>query len=98
MKSFYRQPLFHFLLVGVLIFIAYAITKQPENTEMDDGNQIVVSRDDLLNFMQFRAQAFQPELFREQLAGMSESEINVLLDEYVREEALYREADRKSVV
>ena len=92
MKSFYRQPLFHFLLVGLLIFIAYAITKQPENTEMDDGNQIVVSRDDLLNFMQFRAQAFQPELFREQLAGMSESEINVLLNEYVREEVLYREA------
>ena len=92
MDTFYKQPLFHFALVGILIFIAYAATEQPENAEVSDNSQIFVSRDDLLNFMQFRAQAFQPEFFSEQLDGMSEAEREALVEEFVREEALYREA------
>ena len=92
MNTFYKQPIFHFVLVGMLIFIAYAATEQPVNAEVSDNSQIYVSRDDLLNFMQFRAQAFQPDFFNEQLDGMSEAERDVLVEEFVREEALYREA------
>ena len=92
MKTFFKQPLFHFILAGALIFIAYALTEQPAPEVQAGGKVITVDRTDLLNFMQFRAQAFQPELFREQLDNMSPEEIESLVDAFVREEAMHREA------
>jgi len=92
MMTFIRQPLFHFLLAGLLIFIAYGLTS-PESADIGPADKVImVDRTALLNFMQFRAQAFQPALFSEQLDNMSAEEVEQLIAEYVREEALHREA------
>jgi hypothetical protein len=92
MMTYIRQPLFHFLLAGLLIFIAYELTS-PEPEVSDFPEKVIeVNRVALLNFMQFRAQAFQPALFSEQFDNMSDEEIEQLVTEYVREEALHREA------
>lgn len=80
------------MLAGALIFVAYAVTEQPAPEVQTGSKVITVNRTDLLNFMQFRAQAFQPELFSEQLDNMSPGEIESLVDAYVREEAMHREA------
>ena len=92
MMTFIRQPLFHFLLAGLLIFIVYGLTS-PEPADTGPAEKIImVDRIALLNFMQFRAQAFQPVLFSEQFDNMSAEEVQQLIAEYVREEALHREA------
>lgn len=92
MEKLIKQPLFHFLLAGALIFVVYQFSDQPVSQTNVSDNVIEVDRTALLNFMQYRAQAFQPELFSEQLNAMGETELETLVDEYVREEALYREA------
>lgn len=92
MSSLIRQPLLHFLLAGVLIFIAYQVTEQPEPEVAVNERVIEVDRGSLLNFMQYRAQAFRPDLFAEQFDAMGEAERDRLVAEFVREEALHREA------
>ena len=92
MTSLIRQPLVHFLLAGLLIFVAYQVTEQPEPEPETSARVIAVDRTALLNFMQYRAQAFRPELFAEQLDAMTEAERRLLVDDFVREEALHREA------
>jgi hypothetical protein len=89
-----KQPLLHFLLLGALIFVAYHFTAEPaaEAVQPAAADRIDVSRAALLNYLQYQAQAFEPELFEARLAAMSEAEIAALTADYVREEALYREA------
>ena len=88
-----RQPLLHFLLLGGALFVFYDLNApELEGTIQDDPTRIVVDRDSLLNFMQYRANAFQPEVFSERLDSMSDQEVQDIIREYVREEALYREA------
>lgn len=92
MLNLLKQPLTHFLLAGALIFVLYQASDRPAP---DDGmldKDIVVDRTALLNFMQYRAQAFQPELFSEQLDTMDAATRDRLVADFVREEALYREA------
>lgn len=92
MPAILKQPLIHFLFAGVLIFVFYAVTA-PDVVESEQSDNVIrVDRNTLLNFMQYRAQAFRPDVFSEQLDTMSEAEISTLVDAYVREEALHREA------
>lgn len=94
--QFLKQPLLHFLVLGALIFVAFAYTGEPA-AEPDAGGAdttIVVDRSALLDYLQYQAQAFEPEVFEARLAAMSEAETADLVAAYVREEALYREALR----
>lgn len=88
-----KEPLFHFLVLGALIFAAYEFTGDPpaETAAAPGAKVIVVDRAALLDFMQYQAQAFEPEVFEARLAAMSAAERAELIDAYVREEALYRE-------
>jgi len=56
------------------------------------SKEIVVDRGTVLNFMQYRAKAFEPGLFEKRLNGMSAEDRKAVIDDYVREEVLYREA------
>ncbi len=92
MAKLIKQPLLHFLVAGILIFAGYQWSA-PAVSDIENLEKVIpIDRLALLNFMQFRAQAFQPELFSEQLDAMSESDLEKLVDDFVREEALYREA------
>ena len=88
--SWVRDPLVQFLLIGGALFGAYGVLgSAPDGNE---SKRIVVSRDALLTFVQYRANAFQFDLFDQGLDELTLAERGVLVDEYVREEALYREA------
>lgn len=91
-----KQPLLHFLVLGALVFVAYAFTGEQaaETGEELPDDVIVVDRAALLDYLQYQAQAFEPELFEARLAAMSAAEIDALVTAYVREEALHREALR----
>lgn len=72
-----------------MLFTAFGIARGPKPA---DERTIVVDRKALLTFMQYRANAFQPDKFGAALDAMSAQDLKRLVDDYVQEEALYREA------
>lgn len=89
---FLRDPLLHFLVVGGLLFVAFTIIRGPV-PQADDGTTITVDRAKLLTFMQYESAAFDPNYFDREFAALSPQERQALVDKYVREEALFREAN-----
>lgn len=86
-----KEPLVHFLLLGVALFVVFHVLNS--STEADTGSRrIVVDRDAILNFMQYRSNAFEFDLFNRQLEELTPEQRRTLVDAYVQEEVLYREA------
>ena len=85
-----KDPLVHFLLLGLGLFALFAWVTR--NADAIDDKVIEVDRDALLSFVQYHARAFSPEAAAAYLDGLDESEFEKLVDRYVREEVLYREA------
>jgi hypothetical protein len=79
------------MAAGAVLFGAFALFG-PETGPADDATTIVVDRRSLLTFLQYRANAFEPEIFGAALDGMSDAELDEVIDAYVEEEVLYREA------
>lgn len=86
-----REPLVHFILAGVVLFSLYGWWRG-DTPSVDDATTITVDRRSLLSFLQYRANAFEPELFGAALDAMSDEELASLIDAYIDEEVLYREA------
>ena len=86
-----RDPLIHFLLLGGLLFVLHAVIGNPDRRE-DDEKTIVVDREALLTFMQYRASAFEPEYFEAQFDALAPEQLHQLAQAYVQEEAMSREA------
>lgn len=89
--SLWREPLIHFVVAGSILFGAFALLDR--GTDNDDAGTIVVDRRALLTFLQYRANAFEPETFGAALDAMTDEELDEVIDAYVREEILYREAE-----
>jgi hypothetical protein len=92
LASIVRDPLVHFLAAGALLFAGYAALHPGATAGGGDGKTIVVDRQALVSFMQYQSAAFQPRYFEAQFASLSPSERQALIDKYVQEEALVREA------
>jgi hypothetical protein len=90
LKNLLREPLVHFLAIGVGLFVLFDLVA-PEDSDLD-SKTIVVDRDALLTFIQFRSKAFNPEAAASRLDALGDAELSMLIDDYVREEALHREA------
>ena len=86
-----NQPLFQFLLIGGFIFLLYNFTVK-NNPDTDNLKTVVVDKESLITFLQYRYKAFDRIKFENKLNNMSEDELNNLINDYIREEALYREA------
>ena len=89
MRRLLKDPLILFLIAGAAVF---ALAGFVEKT--DDPRHIRVDSETLTQFVQHRSQLRDPELAGERLAGLSAQELRFVVDAYVREEALYREALR----
>jgi hypothetical protein len=90
-RKFFREPLVHFLAVGIVLFGAFGMMNRYRPDPGSDRT-IMVDRESLLNFLQYRSKAFKPEFFAAQLDAMSAQERRNLVNDYVQEEVLYREA------
>ncbi len=79
------------MLIGLGLFILYNLTV---NQSGDDSYRttIIVDKPALLKFMQFRSKSFDQDRFTAKLENMNEGELSNLINDYVREEVLYREA------
>ncbi|MGB5696710.1 MAG: peptidylprolyl isomerase [Polyangiales bacterium] len=90
MKRLVREPLVHFLAAGLGLFVLFGLVNR--NEPQDGRNVVTVDRDALLTFIQYRIKAFNPTLAEEKLGSLSGDELQRLIDDYVREEVLHREA------
>ena len=91
MMKLIKQPLLHFLLFGLALFFVFA--HSPANTANSaDNKTIVIDRNSLLTYMQYRNQAFNEQYFSQQLDTMSKPARQSLINDMVRDEVLYREA------
>jgi len=90
--SFLKQPMVHFIVVGAVLFTVYGFIN--EDDASGDGQRIVVDEPTLLRFLQYRSRAFDSEMAAQRLSTMTRAERERLLDRLVREEALFREAQR----
>jgi hypothetical protein len=92
MSKAVREPLVHFALAGAVLYGAY-VAIGGQITDDDGDRSIVVDRRALLTFMQYRANAFQPDTFDAVLDSVNAAELQEIIDAYVNEEILYREAE-----
>lgn len=81
MRRLISEPLVHFLIIGAACFALFGYAS---NSEDDDGNTIVVTETDInrLNQLWERTRQRPP----------TDTELNGLIEDFIREEILYREA------
>lgn len=88
MSRWTRDPLLLLLAAGALLYLVIArLSPAASNVK-----RIVVDREQLLEFIQFRASAFEPRAAAALLDDMDAATRQQLIDDYVHEEAFYREA------
>ena len=85
-----KEPLVHFLVIGAALFVLFDVVSSDDVAY--DSKVIVVDRDALLTFVQYRTRAFEPRIAAERLDALAPKELDRMIDDYVREEALHREA------
>ena len=90
MRKILRDPLVHFLVLGAALFVLFEYVAGDE--AVYDSRVIVVDREALLTYVQYRKRAFEPQAAAAELDSMSAQELDRVIGEYVREEALHREA------
>lgn len=86
--KFFKDPLAHFLIAGaILVYVGGLLAPAAPDKE-----RIVVTRAALLEFIQYRSKAFEAQAAAAILDSMNAERRHQLIDDYVREEVLYREA------
>ncbi len=89
LRRWLKEPLVHFLAAGLALFVAVSWWQSP----LDEGRTIRLSRDDLLVFLQGRAQVYDKESFAALLEAMPARERKALVHDAALQEALYREGE-----
>jgi len=84
-----REPLAHFLLAGLVMFLAVSAWEGPAVGE----RTIRITKDHLLVYLQGRAQVYDEETFAQLLEAMPAPERQELLEQAALQEALYREGE-----
>lgn len=82
------DPLIILAVIGGLVFAVVSWVSPPP----DSDRHIRVDRAALLTFIQFRMRAFDATAAAQILDALPPDEKNILVDDYIREEMLYREA------
>jgi PPIC-type PPIASE domain len=91
LRRLLQEPLLHFLAATGILFGVFGLTHRA-GPVLASNKTIVVDGKTLLNFLQYRSKAFKPEFFSSQLEAMTPAERKDLVNQYVEEEILYREA------
>ncbi len=89
LKKLYQEPLIHFLTLGVLM---YALVAVFSGAPAGNHFAIEVNEPVMVRFLQFQNKAFNAQLALKTWQGMSDLNKQTLIDDYVREEVMYREA------
>ena len=87
-QSWAKQPMVQFLIIGGVLAALWWLVLAPES---QDPKRIDVSARDIERFIQFRTRNFSTSA-SERFAGMTPSAQRSIINDYAREEALYRHA------
>ena len=90
MKKLHKEPLLHFLVLAVGLFVLHSVVSHEDADA--NAKRIVVDQTHLLTFSQDRTKSFEPVTAQKQLDSLSGEALQKVINDYVREEALYREA------
>lgn len=90
LRQFISEPLLHFLVAGTLLFVFHGLVFQHRDT--NNANRILVDREGLLGYLQYRTKLYDFDKSNSLLDSLSSDKKSTLIDDYVREEALFREA------
>lgn len=82
-----KDPLFHFAGIGLAIFIIIGAIAPAK-----PADQIIVSEENLLLFIQSRSKMFEPNRAANFLDDLTAEERKRLIEDFVKEEAMYQEA------
>jgi hypothetical protein len=82
----------HFFVAGGILFGIYRLSHPPGTDLLARDKTIVVDKQVLLNFLQYRSKAFETEYFSQELDALPPEEREKLAEQYIEEEMLYREA------
>lgn len=88
LRAAVNEPLSQFLVGGAALFVLFAAL----GGGGEDPKTIRVDREGLLTFMQFRAATFDPQWSQAAFDRLTPAEREALIADYVRTEALAREA------
>jgi len=80
-KTAFREPLVHFLAIGILLFVVFGLVNDDQSAR---GDRIEITRADLDQFVAIFSKQWQRQPSSQELHG--------LIDARIREEVLYREA------
>ena len=64
-----KDPLVHFLILGLGLFLIYGALN-PQTSSADNPKRIVVDKDTLLTFIQYRSKTFKKDLAEARLNAM----------------------------
>ncbi len=83
-----REPISYFLVLGSLLYLFFNWLSPDDTT---NSRVISVDRDSLIRFIQFRTQSFADNA-GEKLDSLSSDALADIIGQYIKEEALYRQA------
>lgn len=84
-----REPLLHFMLVGAALFLAF---EWAGNDDAGPDNEIRVDQAALVRFLTYRDPRLNVDSARSALTTMTDAQRDALIEEYVRDEVLFRQA------
>ncbi len=87
LRKVFSEPLTHFLLAGAALFVIVSLSQGL----VESDRTITVTENDLLVYLQGRAQLYDEDTFAELVDSMSADELQSLVREVASQEALYRE-------
>ncbi len=91
MKKFFKEPLVQFIVAGAVLFLIthYFSQNQTGNTS---AYEITVNDETLMQYLQSQAKSFGTEGVRQYFTNLPDHEKKTLTDDFIRDEALFREA------
>ena len=87
----FKEPLVQFLVIGLGLFALIAVLS-PDQLSTQNPLEIRVNDDNLTEYLQFQRKSFDPVKAAGILQALSPRERQTLTSNYVRDEALFREA------
>ena len=90
LKKYYREPLLHFLTLGIFLYAMVAAFS--DDSSQRDSYAIDINQASMVRFLQFQNKAFNAGLALAKWQSMAPPERQSLIDDYIRAEVMYREA------
>jgi len=91
MRKLLAEPLMQFVSIGVALFLAAQVLS-PERLQSVDEFDITVDNKTLVHYLQLQAKSFSAADAEQKFLTLAEEEKQTLIDDYVRDQVLFREA------